>query len=138
MNTRVVGSAALLGWAALVWSLPSAALPPRHPPVHPRPPPHYAPHATVWAHGAWHHGWHAERFGWWWVVGPSWYFYDLPVDPYWYPPAAPVLVVPAPPAPAPPTYWYWCEPLKAYYPYVAQCPGAWTPVPTAPSEARSP
>jgi hypothetical protein len=25
-------------------------------------------------------------------------------------------------------YWYWCEPARAYYPYVATCPVPWRAV----------
>jgi len=28
--------------------------------------------------------------------------------------------------------WYWCDPLRAYYPYVATCPVPWRPVPPNP------
>jgi hypothetical protein len=66
--------------------------------------------------------------------GPYW-------EPYGYPPVviAPspgVYVEPLPPVaaqPPPPTYWYYCDDLQAYYPYVEQCPGGWSPVtPTPP------
>ncbi|MGH8292604.1 MAG: hypothetical protein ACRESA_03940, partial [Gammaproteobacteria bacterium] len=40
-------------------------------------PSHYPVH--VWAGGYWHHGWYGPRFGWWWVVGPAWYYYPTPV-----------------------------------------------------------
>lgn len=37
---------------------------------------------AIWTHGGWRHTrWHG-RFGWWWVAGGSWYFYDSPVYPY--------------------------------------------------------
>ena len=47
---------------------------------------------------------------------------------YYYPP--PGYYAPAPvymeqyPA-APQTYWYYCAPAGAYYPYVGDCPGGW-------------
>lgn len=28
----------------------------------------------------------------------------------------------------PPTYWYYCRDVNAYYPYVKECPGGWVPV----------
>ena len=44
-------------------------------------------------------------------------------------PAAPVYAYPAPVyAPPPPTYWYYCRSLGAYYPYVPNCPEPWVPV----------
>lgn len=36
-----------------------------------------------------------------------------------------------PPSP-PPAYWYYCGGSQAYYPYVQECPGGWTPVIPAP------
>ena len=52
-----------------------------------------------WHRGHWHHGSHHSRFGWWWVIGPRWYFYPQPTYPY--PPE--IVVIPAPsPVPVPP------------------------------------
>jgi hypothetical protein len=71
-------------------------------------------------------------FGAYW--GPRW-------EPYPYPPVviAPsprVYVQPLPPVaavPPPSSYWYYCDESQAYYPYIQQCPGGWTPViPTPP------
>lgn len=53
-------------------------------------------------------------------VGPRPYYYWPGYWPgYYYPPvvAAPVVAAPA--------YWYYCAPLAAYYPYVAECPAGW-------------
>lgn len=92
-----------------------------------------------WHHGHWFHGVHHGHAGWWWIVGPSWYFYPAPVYPYpdFYQP--PVAVEPMPvPAPAPQVgppatqYWYYCEPAKQYYPYVPSCPSGWRAVPAKP------
>jgi hypothetical protein len=96
----------------------------------------------VWRSGRWVHGPHDGRLGWWWVIGTGvgafWYFYPAPVYPYpspWEPPPA-VLVTPPPSPPPPPTqYWYYCEASRAYYPYVATCPGGWKAVPATPPEA---
>lgn len=87
-----------------------------------------------WNGGYWHRGWYGPRFGWWWVVGPSWYYYPAPVYPYPDPYIPPVIVqtAPAKPGPAPAQYWYYCAASKAYYPYVAECPGGWQPVPATP------
>lgn len=79
-----------------------------------------------WGGGHWAHGHHGGQLGWWWVVGPSWYYYPAPVYPY---PAAPwvpseVLV--------PVQYWYFCQPLRGYYPNVSACPIPWTVVPATP------
>ncbi len=75
-----------------------------------------------WQGGHWVQGRHDGRVGWWWVVGPSWYYYPQPV----YPSPNPY----APPAAAPaPNAWYYCPPLQAHYPYVASCPVPWQMVP---------
>jgi hypothetical protein len=75
-----------------------------------------------WRGGGWQHSWHNGRFGWWWVVGPTWYSYPAPIYPYPSP-----YVPPAIPAPAGPM-WYWCAAPAGYYPYVATCGGPWQPV----------
>lgn len=80
-----------------------------------------------WRGGHWAHGHHAGRLGWWWVVGPSWYYYPAPIYPY---PAA-SLIAPGV-LPAPVQYWYYCEPLRGYYPNVSACPGLWQAVPATP------
>ncbi|HUJ03881.1 MAG TPA: hypothetical protein VLW75_09610 [Rhizomicrobium sp.] len=72
-----------------------------------------------WGRGEWHHERHNGRFGWWWVVGPEWYFFDAPIYPY-------------PDSFVPPGeefgWWYWCEDYQEYYPYVTDCPSGWEPV----------
>lgn len=97
-----------------------------------------------WRTGSWRHGRHAGRYGWWWVLGGTWYFYPRPVYPYpdpFLPPGVVVqvppaqVVVPEPvvaPAPAAPQFWYYCDAAKAYYPYVAACPSGWKTVPANP------
>ena len=88
-------------------------------------------------------------------VGPYWGPWGY--APYYYPPAyvyPPVYVPPPYPAPvvaapqsyiqepiqqAPtPSYWYYCEGARAYYPYVKECPGGWLTVvpPAAPESQR--
>ena len=110
--------------------------------------------ARHWRSGAWRHGWHSGRVGWWWVAGGMWYFYPQPVYPYPDPyrpplvvvepaPQPPVVVQMPPPMPAAPQgpieavqpatqFWYYCEPSRAYYPYVASCPSGWKTVPATP------
>jgi hypothetical protein len=87
----------------------------------------------VWRGGYWHQGRHGGRFGWWWVVAGAWYFYPQPVYPYPDPYTPPVVVVPSEvpvePAVPPVQYWYYCDAARAYYPYVANCPDGWRPVP---------
>jgi hypothetical protein len=91
--------------------------------------------------------------GWGPYWGPYWY------PPYYYPPAyyppayyPPPAVYPEPivtepqsfiqqapvEAAPPPSYWYFCESAKAYYPYVRECPGGWLQVvpPAAPESPR--
>jgi hypothetical protein len=47
--------------------------------------------------------------------------------PYAAPVYRPPVYVAPPPAPAP-AYWYYCPDARAYYPYVAACPGGWLTV----------
>ena len=103
-------------------------------------------------------GWHGEGGGWGgWGLGLGLglglgaavladpYRYD-PGPGYYYPPAQPVVIVQAPgpqpyPAEAGPgaygaapaaTVWYYCDPARAYYPYVSTCNVPWRMVPAAP------
>ena len=75
-----------------------------------------------WRGGHWVHGRHGGQLGWWWVIGPSWYFYPAPVYPYPDPYQPPTI------APPPPTYYY-CDNPPGYYPYVPSCPTPWRAVP---------
>ncbi|MGH8307201.1 MAG: hypothetical protein ACRER0_02930 [Gammaproteobacteria bacterium] len=95
--------------------------------------------AHIWYRGYWHRGWYGPRFGWWWVVGPSWYYYPAPVYPYPDPYVPPVMMQTGSvkPDPAPEQYWYYCAPAKKYYPYVSECPGGWQKVPVTPPGAAS-
>ncbi len=73
-----------------------------------------------WQHGRWHHGYHGDNYGWWWVSGDVWFPFTVPVYPYpdfWTPESYDV------------GYYYWCESLQAYYPYVTDCPEDWVVVP---------
>ena len=66
------------------------------------------------------HGGHTRVFvGGTFFVGPAPYYWPGYWPGYYYPPvvAAPVVAAPA--------YWYYCAPLAAYYPYVAECPAGW-------------
>ena len=65
------------------------------------------------------HGAHGGRDGWWWVIGPDWYYFDQPVYPY------PDLYTPLN---EPIGWWYWCDPYQEYYPYVTYCPVPWESV----------
>lgn len=88
-----------------------------------------------WQQGRWYHGAHGGRSGWWWIVGPSWYFYVAPVYPYpdpYQPPALAGIAPPVAPGSAP-RYWYYCADPPGYYPYVAWCRGAWRAVPAYPA-----
>jgi hypothetical protein len=97
----------------------------------------------VWRGGQWRHEFHDGRWGWWWIVGPTWYFYPQPVYPYPNPYEPPVAVIvqprPATPAPPPPQpqNWYYCEAARGYYPYVPSCPGGWRAVPATPGAPPS-
>lgn len=101
----------------------------------------------AWRSGHWRHSWHDGRLGWWWVVGPSWYFYSRPVYPYpryagpAYPPYAGRIIVerPAMPLGAPPAQsWYYCDDPKGYYPYIRSCRGDWRAVPVTPPGGQGP
>ncbi|MGB8339329.1 MAG: hypothetical protein WCD07_02195 [Burkholderiales bacterium] len=120
----------------------------RAPPSHNRPPPsHNRPqqwHGDIrnfhkhdlgrWSGGHWYSGRHSGRSGWWWIVGPTWYFYSAPVYPY-PDPYLPQVVIVAPPVQpeVPPQYWYYCADPAGYYPYVPRCRVNWqTVLPTPP------
>jgi hypothetical protein len=95
-----------------------------------------------WRGGFWDHGWHDGRFGWWWTLGPDYYYYyPQPIYPYPDPYQPPTIIYQqAPPPPAASgapnqQYWYYCDEPKGYYPYVPNCRTQWRPVPvTPPSE----
>ncbi len=93
---------------------------------------------AYWRGGRWHHANHGGRLGWWWVVGPSWYYYSQPIYPYPDPYIPSVIIVPnqqqTPPSNQPAQYWYYCEASKDYYPYVESCPSGWKPVPATPAK----
>jgi hypothetical protein len=72
----------------------------------------------AWRSGHWWHGVRGRRFGWWWIVGPAWYWYPAAVYPYPDLYSPPYLV---------PGYWYWCDFYEGYYPDVADCPTGWQP-----------
>ena len=59
------------------------------------------------------------RHGWWWNVGPNWYWYPVAVYPY------PDLYTPPYQASG---YSYWCDFYHNYYPNVATCPSEWQAV----------
>lgn len=108
----------------------------------------FAVAAPAYADGRWNHGgahWRGGiflNFGvpypYYW--GPRYYgppvYYEAPPAYYYSPP---VVVAPASPpvyvergddeAAAKPTWWYWCQSAKGYYPYVKECPGGWQRVP---------
>ena len=74
---------------------------------------------NIWLQGRWQHVVHGGRLGWWWVVGPSWYFFDAPVYPY------PDIYTPYG---QPIGWWYWCDAYQEYFPYVTSCPVPWESV----------
>jgi hypothetical protein len=85
----------------------------------------------AWRGGHWYHGWHDGRIGWWWTVGPGWYYYPAPVYPY---PAPYPAVVAAPQ----PNAWYYCPTARQYYPYVPSCDVPWQAVPATPAPQPAP
>lgn len=94
---------------------------------------HFEVHDRIyWRGGHWRHARYGGRFGWWWVVGPSWYFYSHPIYPYPDPYIPPSVVVPAQSPPV--QYWYYCESVKEYYPYTPSCPEGWKAIPATPAQ----
>ena len=81
-----------------------------------------------WRGGRWVHGPHGGRSGWWWVIGPTWYYYPQPVYPYPDPYQPPVVAAP-PPVAGPPQLFYYCDRPAGYYPYVPVCRRPWRTVP---------
>ncbi|MBV8651679.1 MAG: hypothetical protein JO255_09450 [Alphaproteobacteria bacterium] len=81
-----------------------------------------------WRGGHWVQARRDGRVGWWWVVGPQWYFYPAPIYPYPDPYVPPAVAVAPPPAPGAVTYYY-CDNPQGYYPYVQACPTPWRAVP---------
>ena len=92
-------------------------------------------HSHQWKNGHWHHGHHHhhhDRVGWWWIVGPSWFFYPAAVYPYPDPYVPGELVLESQNAEGDPAYWYYCEEPRGYYPYVAECSRTWQRVAAEP------
>ena len=96
--------------------------------------PHHHEGWEHWREGHWIHAWREGRDGWWWVLGPNWYFYPAPIYPY---PEPPVVVV-TPPPQIPPQYAYYCPNPAGYYPTLPQCPMGWQLVPLAPAAPIAP
>jgi hypothetical protein len=96
-----------------------------HPWSGPASPPHgfaHFNHGWQWPNGHWWHGNRGRRFGWWWVVGPAWFWY--PTVFYTYPGFIPYPNF-IPPPELPPGYSYWCDFYLNYYPNVTNCPSGW-------------
>ena len=73
------------------------------------------------------------------LANPYRYPYPYPVYAQPYPVYAqpyPVYAQPAPVQP-PAQLWYYCASAKGYYPYVANCPEGWRPIPAQPPQAPS-
>ena len=58
----------------------------------------------AWRGGHWVHDWHDNHFGWWWIVGGAWVFFNAPIYPYPdpYVPSTVIVQQAPPPAPAAP------------------------------------
>lgn len=69
----------------------------------------------------------------WWYYPPPYYVYSPPQVIIQSPPIYVQQEAPPPaPAPAPESYWYYCQSAKVYYPYVQTCPEPWVKVPPRP------
>jgi hypothetical protein len=75
--------------------------------------------ASHWEGGHWWHGLYQGREGWWWIVGPDWYWFPAEVYPYPNPYTPPDMAE---------GYWYWCDAYQQYYPFVGACPSGWRAV----------
>jgi hypothetical protein len=118
-----------------------------------------------WGRGRWVHDRHGGRLGWWWVVGPSWVWYERPhtfvtiappvvveqTPPVVIQQTPPVVVQqtpayppPPPPAPAPVVtpVMYYCKATGTHYPETMSCPGGWMTMtaetPPVPAGATAP
>ena len=78
-----------------------------------------------WHSGSWVNSFHGGRSGWWWVVGPEWYYYPAPVYPYPDPFVPSTIAVQQPQEPG--QYWY-CGNPSGYYPYIPACYVPWRAV----------
>jgi hypothetical protein len=90
---------------------------------------------SYWRSGRWVRTVYEGRGGWWWVVDDTWYPYAQVTYPH-----------PDPYTPTPykqpdvlgqvaaehtlshTFYWYYCDTVNEYYPYVVSCERGWTPI----------
>ncbi len=98
-------------------------------------------HGGGWHGGGWHGGgWHGHGHssfgvfigpGWWGYPYPYYYpyypYYSYPYPYYYTPPTIPQQQYEYV-EPEAPSYWYFCQNPKGYYPYVKQCPKGWLKV----------
>ena len=87
------------------------------------------------SHVRWHGGVYVGLGPLWW---PPYYPYGWYPGPYYYgyPYGYPRVIVEQPQVyiempPAPPQYWYYCTPARAYYPSVETCAEPWIKVPAS-------
>lgn len=78
------------------------------------------------------HGRRPVSFG-WGLVGPS-----PVVETYVYGYPTPVYVPYQVDSQLQPQYWAYCRSAQGYYPYVAECPGGWMPVPATSTPPPAP
>lgn len=87
-------------------------------------------HGGVWIGPGWGPGW-----------GAPYPYYSYPYPYYAAPPVviqqpAPEVYVQPAPQPEEPTYWYYCQDSRSYYPYVKQCPSGWMKVVPSPPPSQ--
>jgi hypothetical protein len=90
---------------------------------------------AYWRSGRWVRTVHEGRGGWWWVIDDTWYpyaqvSYPYP-DPYTPEPYKQPDVIGATligEMPARTFYWYYCDAVNEFYPYVVTCEHGWTRV----------
>ena len=98
-----------------------------------------------WGHHHHHDHWRGSVY----IGVPFYYGYHRPYyDPYWdYPrwdyPRYPRTIViererraDVGSGPPPAQYWYYCDSVDAYYPYVENCPEGWQEVPATPPDVQ--
>ncbi len=82
----------------------------------------------VWIGPGWGPGWWGPAYPYPYYVGPPVVIQQQPQPPTEYS---------APEQTEAPSYWYFCQDPRGYYPYVKNCPGGWkkvVPSPPAPAQ----
>jgi hypothetical protein len=89
--------------------------------------------------GFWDPWWGWDSAQYWGYPYPYYYPYYYPPNPAYYaPPPGPAPQAPVQATGAPPQqFWYYCDNPQGYYPYVANCSGAWRQVAPTPQSGNT-